>query len=339
MSITKEKQTGRKVATHETPETMRAAAIDRFGPPDVLTLHTLPVPTVEKGEVLIALHTAGVGSWDAEMRAGWWPEGKPKFPLVLGTDGSGHIVAMGSHSQRLRVGDAVYSYSFMNPKGGYYAQYIAVAEDNVARIPDGLTMREAGAIPTTGLTAIQGIDGALGVRANEAVAIVGASGGVGSLAVQFAKLRGARVLAVASGDDGLSLARKLGADEAIDGRKADVRAHARDFAPEGLDAVLGLAGGEPLEHLVKTVHDGGRVAWPNGVEPEPAKRRGIHMVSYDAIAGVREFEHLGRAVEEVAKKEKLRVVIAAEFALAEAAEAHQRIEQGHVLGKIVLRIR
>src|SRR6266481_4615263 len=121
------------------PKTMRAAAIDRFGGPEELTLHTLPVPEIGPKELLIAVHTAGVGSWDAEMRAGWWPEGKPKFPLVLGTDGSGHIVAMGSHSHRLRVGDPVYSYSFMNPKGGYYTQYIAVAEDNVARIPEGLT--------------------------------------------------------------------------------------------------------------------------------------------------------------------------------------------------------
>ena len=75
---------------HKTPETMRAAAIDRFGGPEVLTLHTLPVPEIDGNEVLIAVHTAGVGSWDADIREGWSPDGKkPRFPLVLGTDGSG----------------------------------------------------------------------------------------------------------------------------------------------------------------------------------------------------------------------------------------------------------
>src|SRR4030088_2571257 len=85
------------------PGTMHAAAIDRFGGPEVLTLHTLPVPEVDKGEVLIEMHTAGVGVWDAEMRAGWWPGKHPKFPLVLGTDGSGRVAAAGSHIRRFRI--------------------------------------------------------------------------------------------------------------------------------------------------------------------------------------------------------------------------------------------
>src|SRR3989442_10266136 len=81
------------------PVTMRAAAIDRFGGPDVLTLHVLPVPEIDPSEVLIATHTEGVGSWDADRREGWWPDGKrPSLPLVLGTDGSGTIAAVGSRS-------------------------------------------------------------------------------------------------------------------------------------------------------------------------------------------------------------------------------------------------
>ena len=102
--------------TRNIPETMHAIAIDRFGGPEVLAMHILPVPEVGKGEVLIELDTAGVGSWDAEMRAGWWPDGRPTFPLVLGTDGSGRVAAMGSHLRRFKIGDAVYSYSFANPK-------------------------------------------------------------------------------------------------------------------------------------------------------------------------------------------------------------------------------
>jgi NADPH2:quinone reductase len=299
----------------------------------VLTIHTLPVPELDTGEVLIAIDTAGVGVWDAEMRAGWVPDGHPKFPLVLGTDGSGTVVAMGSHIRRFKIGDSVYSYSFYNPKGGFYAEYVAVEAEKVAPVPRGLELREAGAIPTTGLTAIQGIDDALKLKREETVIIHGGSGGVGTLAIQFAKLREARVLATASGADGVELVRSLGADAAVDGRDDDIEAAARSFAPEGVDAVLALVGGEALDRCVATIRSGGRLAYPNGVDPEPKKRPGIRVIAYDAIANVREFEHLGMAIEAA----KLRVPIAATFSLGDAARAHERLAQGHVLGKIVLR--
>jgi NADPH:quinone reductase-like Zn-dependent oxidoreductase len=317
------------------PKTMRAAAIDRFGGPEVLTIHTLPVPLCDSREVLIALDTAGVGSWDAEMRAGWVPAGKPRFPWVLGTDGAGVVAAVGSRIRRLKVGDRVYSYSFDNPKGGFYAEYVAVVAERVAPIPAGLDLEHAGAIPTTGLTALQGIDDALHVKKGESVVVHGASGGVGTLAVQFAKLRGARVLASASGEDGLALARRLGADEAVDGRREDLAAAARRFAPGGIDAVLALAGGKPLTRCLDALRPGGRIAYPNGIEPAPRKRRGIEVFAYDAVAGVRELQRLNRAVEEA----KLEVPIAAAYPLADAAKAHERLAAGHVLGKIVLRIR
>jgi NADPH:quinone reductase-like Zn-dependent oxidoreductase len=314
---------------------MRAAAIDRFGGPKVLKLHTLPVPEVDAGEVLIAMHAAGIGSWDADMRGGWWPLGKPRFPIVLGTDGSGTVAAIGSRVRRFKAGDKVYAYSFGNPKGGFYAEYVAVAAEKVAPIPKPLDMRSAGAIGTTGLTALQGVDDALHLRRGESVIIHGASGGVGTLAVQFAKRRGTRVLATASGKDGVALVRRLGADLAIEGKRDDIVDTARAFAPDGIDAVLAFAGGEELTRCLDTLRRGGRVAYPNGVEPAPRKRRGIKLVSYDAVAGVREFARLNRAIEE----SKLRVPIADAFPLEQAAKAHQRIERGHVLGKIILRVR
>jgi NADPH2:quinone reductase len=332
---TRETQAIRVARLPAVPETMRAAAIDRFGGPEVLTVHVLPVPTVDPREVLIAVSSAGVGSWDAEIQAEWWPSGKPTFPLVLGTDGAGKIAAVGSRVRRFKVGDAVYSYSFTNPKGGFYAEYVAVEADKVARKPDVLDMEHAGAIPTTGLTALQGIDGVLRIRRDESLIIHGASGGVGTLAVQFAKLRGARVMATASGPDGASLTRRLGADVAIDGKHDDVSATAKKFAPEGMDAVLGLIGGDAFERCIDTVRPGGRVAYPNGVEPEPKKRRGIDITSYDTEAGVKQFDHLNSAVEE----SKLKVPIAAKFPLDDAAGAHRRVSGGHVLGKIILRIK
>jgi NADPH:quinone reductase len=279
--------------------------------------------------------TAGVGAWDADMREGWSPTGHARFPLVLGTDGSGTVAAAGSRIRRLKVGDRVYAYSFDNPKGGFYAEYVAVSAERVAHLPKRLDLEHAGAIPTTGLTALQGVDDALHIKRGESVIIHGAAGGVGALAVQFAKLRGAQLLATASGEDGLALARRLGADATVDGRHGDTKAAARRFAPNGVDAVLALAGGSGLTRCLDALRRGGRLGYPNGIEPEPRKRRGIEIISYDAVAGVREFQRLGRAVEEA----KLQVPIAGVYPLADAAGAHERLAAGHVLGKIVLRIR
>src|SRR5258708_7321904 len=106
--------------------TMKAAAIDRFGPPSALKLHALPVPEPAPNEVLIALHASGVGVWDADIRKGWWPRGRPRFPLVLGTDGAGTVAAKGAQVRRFEIGERVWAYEFTNPKGGFYAEYVAV---------------------------------------------------------------------------------------------------------------------------------------------------------------------------------------------------------------------
>jgi NADPH2:quinone reductase len=194
---------------------MLAAAIDRFGGPEVLTLHTLPVPELDPDEVLIAMHTAGVGPWDLEIREGGYGARRTRFPMILGVDCAGIVAARGSRVRRLEVGDAVYSYSWHNPKGGFYAEYVAVTAQKVDRIPKSLDLRHAGAIATTGLTALQGVDDALHIRNGETVAVHGATGGVGTLAVQFAKLRAARVLGTAHGDAGLALLQRLGVDAPI----------------------------------------------------------------------------------------------------------------------------
>ncbi len=335
MATETKRKTSTKHEVEQIPDIMHAAAIDRFGPPEVLTIHKLPVPELEHGEVLIEVDTAGVGSWDAEMRKGWSPNGQTKFPLVLGTDGAGRVAALGSHIRRFKLGDQVYAYSFNNPKGGFYAEYVAVNADNVAPVPKGLSLREAGAIGTTGLTALQGIDDALKIRRGESLIIHGGSGGVGTLAVQFAKLREARVLATAAGEDGVALMFRLGAHQAVDGKNGDIATAARSFAPEGVDAVLGLAGGDALHRCIEAIKPGGRLAYPNGVEPEPRKKSGVAVIPYDATPGVRQFEALNMAAEAA----KLQVVIAAVYPLGDAAKAHESIEKRHVLGKIVLRTR
>jgi NADPH:quinone reductase len=313
---------------------MKAAAINRLGPPSVLTVQTVPVPRCGPNEVLIALDAAGVGIWDAKVRDGSWADGTERLPLVLGTDGAGVVAAKGARVRRFNVGDRVYAYKYQNPKGGFYAQFVAVNARNVARVPRPLDLLEAGAAPAPGLTALQGIDDVLGVRPHDTVLIFGASGALGTLAVQFAKRRQARVLAAASGRDGIALARRLGADGALDGRRDDAARRLRELAPDGITAALALAGGDALERCLDLMRAGGRIAYPNGVEPEPRRRPNIRLTAYDAAVGPRELARLDAAVAEA----KLRVPIADRFPLEKAAMAHARLERGHVLGRIVLQI-
>src|SRR5258706_15587314 len=121
-------------------KTMKAAAIDEFGPPSVLKLQELPVPKVGPNEVLIALYASGVGVWDADIRNGWWPEGMegPKFPLVPGSDGAGVVAETGANVKDFHTGDRVWACEFINPKGGFYAEYVAVNQEHVALVPKRL---------------------------------------------------------------------------------------------------------------------------------------------------------------------------------------------------------
>jgi NADPH2:quinone reductase len=323
-------------AAQTIPATMRAVVIDQPGGPEVLQVRTLPVPDVGANEVLIALHAASVASWDIEIRQSL-AYVKPRFPYILGSDGSGVIAAVGATVRRFKAGDEVYAYCWDNPKGGFYAEYVAVPSDCVSKIPAGVSLAAAGALGASGLTALSGIDRVLNIRRGETLIIHGASGAVGTLALQIAKVRGARVLATASGEEGVALVRKLGADLAIDGRSGDIAAAVREFAPQGVDALLALAGGTALEKCLEALRPGARVAYPNGVNPAPTPRAGMSVTPYDALFGDQkdQFAQLNRAVE----AQRFEVPIAATFDLADAAAAHRRVEAGRVPGKVLLRIR
>jgi NADPH:quinone reductase-like Zn-dependent oxidoreductase len=222
----------------------------------------------------------------------------------------------------------------MNPKGGFYAQYVATDANNAGHVPVHLDLMHAGTAAATALTALQGIDDHLRVRAGEVVVIFGASGAVGTHAVQFAKRRRAHVIATATGREAQRLVRRLGADAVIDARDPDDLMRLVSLAPRGVDAVLALAGGIALDDCLDRVRDGGRVAYPEGVEPPP-RAPALDVISYDAIAGAREFARL----EHAAVAAQLRVPIAATYPLEHAADAHARLHAGHLLGRIGLRPR
>jgi NADPH:quinone reductase-like Zn-dependent oxidoreductase len=309
---------------------MRAAAIDRFGGPEVLHTETLPVPTLKPAQVLVRLDAAGIGVWDPYVRSGEVDLGGHGFPRVIGNDGAGEVVAVGDEVERHQVGDRVYAYSF---ESGFYAEYVAVGEYEVAPIPQGLSEEEAGALGADGITAVRGLDEHLRVSPGQTLMVYGASGGIGHIAVQLAKRMGARVLAVASGADGVDLVRRLGADAAVDGKRDDVARAARELAPNGLDAALVLVNGDSLEPALAAMRKGGRIAHPNGVEPAPRAPEGVTVVAYDGLPGRDAFERLN----ELIAAGPFHVEVGRVYPLEEAAQAHREIGRHH-LGKLALRI-
>jgi NADPH:quinone reductase-like Zn-dependent oxidoreductase len=316
--------------------TMKAVAIDRFGGPETLTLETLPVPRVGPDEVLIHIESADVAVWDPFEREGGFAKlygAKPRFPYVLGTDGAGTVATVGKNVGRFKKGDRVYGVALMNPKGGFYAEYAAVKADNVAHIPDKLTTEQAGVMPCDALTALTGLDNVVGLKPGEALMVFGAGGGIGHLAVQLARRMGARVLAVASGADGVALAQRLGADAVVNGRTDDVAAAARAFAPAGLDAALMTAGGEVADGALVVMREGGRVAYPNGVEPAPKVRPGVRLSNYNVVIDPEAIDKLNRLIE----AGPFEAHVARTFPLDQAAAAHKALEE-HYLGKLALRL-
>ena len=315
---------------------MRAVALDNFGGTEALKIQNLPVPQIEADEVLIRVEAAGVGAWDPYEREGRFVEitgVKPTFPYVLGTDGAGTIAAVGSDVSRFKEGDRVYAAALANPKGGFYAQYAAVKADNVSPIPGNLTIEQAAVLPTDGATALTGLEKVLGLKSGESLMVFGASGGIGHLAIQLAKRLGAKVFAIASGDDGVQFAKQLGADRAVDGRSDDVLNAAKEFAPNGIDAALVTAGGTTTDQALAAIRKGGRIAYPHGVMPEPTAPDGVAIEAYDGENSPALIERLN----ELINSGPFEVRVDETFKLEEAGKAHESLREHH-LGKTALRI-
>lgn len=309
------------------PKTMKAAVIDTAGPPESLHIKDVPVPRLGHDHVLIALQYAGVGIWDAQQRAGAF--GKIGPGTIPGVDGTGTIAAIGPNVRGLQVGDRVYSYSYGNQRG-FYAEYVNVAASHVARVPDQIEPPVAGGMPCVALTALTGLD-VLKTEKNHTLLVYGASGGVGSFGVWLGNGRGATVIGTAR-PDAHAYVRQLGAAHAIDPHSSELERTIKGEAPEGFDGILATAGGDTLPAFIAHLKARAPLAYPNGVEPVP--HGGSHKaIGFDGESSHDAFERLNAAIG--SRTIPLRIE---QFALEDAAKAHRRIEQGHVVGKIVLRI-
>lgn len=317
---------------------MRGIALDQFGGPEVLQLREdLPTPPVGPDTVLVRVRAAGVNPVDAQIRRGMLADTIPTWsPVVPGWDAAGVVEAVGDAVSEFRPGDEVYGYFRKDfVRDGTYAELTTIRDVNLARKPASLSFEEAGAAPLAALTAWQLIDETLRVVAGQVVLIHGASGGVGSFAVQLAKRAGARVVAVASAANHEYL-QGLGADECIDYAAEDFVDVLGRRHLAGADAVVDLIGGDTLARSAQVVRPRGKIA--SVVQPPPRgglfaehEIQGRYVFVRPDAGGLR---HLARAFD----AGELRVELADVLPLAEAPRAHDLIELGHTRGKIVLRI-
>jgi len=252
---------------------------------------------------------------------------------VLGTDGAGTIAAVGKDVNRFKEGDRVYAAELANPKGGFYAQYAAVKADNTSLLPGHLSIEQAAVLPTDALTALTGLEKVLRLKSGESLMVFGASGGIGHLALQLAKRLGAKVFAIASGEDGVRLAKKLGADSVVNGRSDDVLNAAKEFARDGIDAALITAGGDKTERALSAIRKGGRIAYPHGVMPEPTAPDGVKIDGYDGEMGRVLIDRLNTLIG----SGPFEVHVDKTYRLEEASQAHKALNEHH-LGKLALRI-
>lgn len=317
-------------------ETMQAVTIERFGEADELAVQSIPVPQIAANEVLIRVAYAGVGSWDVGERQGGYARmfgSSPSFPYVLGSEGVGEVVAVGSAVTRFHPGQDVMATGFLNPTGGFYAQYVAVNEQTVAPVPAGYSAIEASVVLGVGITALRGVIDTLGLSRDQSLCILGASGGIGHVALQIANAIGADVCAVASGPDGCSLVQDLGASSVHDGRAAATVGSLRQQIGGRFDAVLLTAGGELADQLCKLTKPGGTIAFPAGVQPEPVPPEGVTCKPYYGEPTQEITARLIRMID----RHGIKPHVSAVFAADQAAHAHRQVVEHH-LGKIALDI-
>ena len=326
------KRSKRSKPHNGSPPKMKAILYRRYGPPEVLEVVDAPEPVITDQQILVKVRAAGVNPVDWKFRGG-----HPKIPLTLpriaGSDLSGEVVRVGRTVTRFHIGDAVYG-SLSPLSGGACAEYAAVPEKQAALKPRNLSFEEAAAVPIAGLTALQCLRDLGRIQPRHRVLINGASGGVGSFAVQMAKLYGAEVTGVTSGRN-LDLVAGLGADRVIDYTAEDfARSNAR------YDIVFDAVATRSFKECKPVLN-------PKGVYVTTLPSFGtiLQMLIQPILQGPKARSITARIrtadltlLKEWIEDGKVHPVIDRLFSFSETAEAHHYGERGHARGKIVINV-
>jgi alcohol dehydrogenase len=257
---------------------MKAFLLDRYGGDDAVRAGEVPEPELREGDVLVEVHAASINPLDLRIRNGKLKAILPyRLPLILGNDLAGVVVRVGAGVRRFKPGDEVYARPDQR-RIGAFAEFISMAEDDVAHKPRELTMEEAASVPLVGLTAWQALVETANVKTGQKVLIHAGSGGLGTFAIQLAKHLGA-VVATTTSEANRDLVKRLGADVVIDYRNQDFEAALRDY-----DVVLDTQGGKTLDKSLRVLKPGGKIISVSGPpDPDFARDLGLNPVLRLAI--------------------------------------------------------
>jgi len=315
--------------------TMRAIVYERYGSPDVLELREVAQPEIGESDVRVRVHAAGVSAGDGHLLTGaMWAVRLYQGVLspkrrILGYDVSGTVEAVGAKVTRFRPGDEVFG---AGPGAGAFAEVMRVPEDGLARKPAGLSHADAAAVPTSAVTALQGLRDKGRIRAGQQVLVHGASGGVGSFAVQIAKADGAEVTGTCSAAK-VDFVRSLGADHVLDYRAPDFT-----LGEGRWDLILDLAGRHPVAECRRALTPDGIYVVAAGAVTRTLRIAlfgGKRMVGYIAQTRAKDLE----TITELVEAGKLSPRVERCFPLGETADALRLLLEGRVRGKLVVAVR
>jgi NADPH:quinone reductase-like Zn-dependent oxidoreductase len=307
---------------------MRAIVIHSYGGPEVLKLEDVARPEPADDEVLIRVVAASINPVDVAIRKGYLAKLVGSFPLIPGMDAAGIVEKVGNKVTKYKVGDAVFAFFTLKGEGGY-AEFVTAKDDELAPKPGAVSFAQAAGAGAAGATAWEALIDTANLRPGQSVLIHGGSGGVGHLAIQIAKARGAKVFATASTANQEFL-QQMGADVAID----YTRTKFEDVA-KNVDVVLDTVGRDTLERSYGVVKKGGIiVSIVDEPKPETLEAHGIRGVALRCTPKAGVLEELSKLME----AKKLTPVISQAFPMTQVVQAQDQIATGHTRGKIVLNI-
>ena len=327
-------------------KTMRAIEIAGKGGPEVLKLVEVNVPDIKDNEILVRVHAAGVNRPDVFQRMGSYPPPEGASPLP-GLEIAGEIVELGVAVKQWKIGDKVTALI----AGGGYAEYAAVAADNVLPVPEGYDFIKAAALPETFFTVWSNVFDRAHLKSGEVFLVHGGTSGIGTTAIQLAKAFGAKVLATAGTAEKCEACLKLGADLAINYRTEDFVSKAQEFTnKKGVNVILDMVGGDYVNKNYKIAAPDGRIVQIANLSGSMATvnlnyifvKRLIHTGSTlrarDTVFKAAIAAQLKEKVWPLLETGKIQPVIDKVFPLEEAAKAHERMESSAHIGKIILEI-
>ena len=307
---------------------MKAVRIHKYGGVETLIDEDAPVPEFGPDEVLIKIVAASVNPVDWKIRDGHMKEAmKVDFPFILGWDVSGIIENTGALVTRFAAGDKVYARADTS-RNGSYAEYITVRASEIAFAPDSIPLNFAAAVPLAAQTAWAGLFEQGRLQTGQRVLIHGASGGVGSFAVQLASIAGAHIIAVTSKKN-VDFVRSLGANEVIEYTKEDFSKRVKD-----IDLVFDTIGGDTQKKSWGVIKKGGTLVSTVGADQAAAKEHHVQAKSFMVNSNGARLQEISGLIDD----NKLKVIIEKEFTLKEIKNAHKLSEEGHIRGKVIINV-